>query len=284
MKVTLSHSLWAALAIAALALTGCPEKNDESDETEEKKDAKKDKDTSATTSKTVEVTTEDPTPGVDSRARAELDGKEPDAGWSGTVVGVAGAKVAFTAGKGWKPAKSGTWATATAADDKAAFVAGSYKEGDDATAKVGEAATALSYANCTWGTAESITLGKDNLPATVADGVCKKGGANVKAVYATMAGKDMNVVAVGGWPDGGDDKSVFNTFRSAKKLGGGSGGIGACCAALRSNAANAPLNQKGGYLMAAGTCDDLRNDPRGAAALGQVRAALAGLNIPSPCR
>ena len=53
-------------------------------------------------------------------------------------------------------------------------------------------------------------MGKDNLAADVADGTCKRGAGEVKAVYATLA--DDKSIAMGAWDTGGDDKSVFESF------------------------------------------------------------------------
>lgn len=274
---------------AVLALTACP-KDDETETTETPPVATNTAATPAETATATPTTTLAPeapgAEGVEAKAKAELDGKTPDAGFTGTTLAVAGTKVSFTVPTGWKATKSGDFTIAPSADEKARFGAGGYKDGDDSAAKLTALATAMSLTDCQWSTPESISMGKDKLPATVSDGVCKRGGASVKAIASTMAGKDMNVVSMGAWDEGGDSTAVFNTFRSAKKAGGGGDptGIAACCSALRGNAASAPLNVKGNYLAAAAACDAVRNNPQGRAALAGVRSMLAGANIPAACR
>jgi hypothetical protein len=277
--------------IAVLALTACPKDETESDETAAKPATTQAPATTAapTTSAPTTLAPEAPgAPGIEAKAKAELDGKEPDAGFQGTALSVTGSKVTFTVPTGWKTTKSGAWHVSTAADEKGRFAAGSYASGDDTTAKITEAATAASLTECKWSTPESISLGKDKLPATVSDGACKRGGTNVKAVAATLAGTDMNVIAVGGWDEGADSAAVFNTFRSAKKAGGGGDptGIAACCAAIRSNGKSAPLAQQGVYASAAAACDAVRTNPQGRAALATARGILSagGGQIPAACQ
>jgi hypothetical protein len=89
---------------------------------------------------------------------------------------------------------------------------------------------------------------------------------------------------LGSWDADGDSATVFGAMRSVAKAKGGVDEIGACCAALAQNAKSAPPQQVPMYMMAAGTCNNLRSNPQGRAALGQVRAALAGANVPAACR
>jgi hypothetical protein len=93
------------------------------------------------------------------------------------------------------------------------------------------------------------------------------------------------LLVVGAWDADGDANGVFGSMRSINKaVGGDASGISACCQALRQNAKSAPPEQQGGYLMAAGVCEAMKNDPNGRAALGQVRAALGAAGAPAACR
>lgn len=220
--------------------------------------------------------------GPQARVKSEVDGKDPDPGDRGPAL--AAGKVSFTAPQGWTAGKSGVWSTATATDNKAAVAAGALAAGESSISKLSEAAGALGYTDCQWGTSESLAAGKERIPATAADGTCKQNGAVVKTAY--VAFDSLNALALGGWAEGGDANAFFSTFRSAKKLGGGgdSTGIAACCAALAQNANSAPPEQKGAYIAAAAACRAVINNPQGRAALATARAMLAGANVPSSCR
>ncbi|MSP24551.1 MAG: hypothetical protein EXR75_05175 [Myxococcales bacterium] len=227
-----------------------------------------------------------PTGGSGSVAKTELDGRAPDAGHAGATISITGSKATFVVPGGWTT-KPGEYSVSTAADGKARFAATAYKDGEAPATKLGAAATALGLTDCAWGTADSISLGKDKLPASAADGTCKRDGNPVKAVYAATSGKDMHVLAVSAWDEGSDNKGALNTLRSCKGATGGTGdptGIGACCSALKQNAASAPITQKGAYLAAAGLCQSLVSNPQGKAALSGVRAMLAGAGVPPACR
>ena len=287
----MSHCAWALLA--TLVLAGCP--RDESTETTPsapEKSATTAEATAQPTAKPTAAATTQPSteltvdrgetpPGITPRVKSELDGRSDGA--TGPALAVTGGKATFSSVKGWKNGKSGTWTTSTAADGKAMFGAGALKASDDVAAKATEAATALGLTDCKWGATDTATVGKDKLTATVADGICKHNGADAPAAYAAFAGN--GVIAVGGWDKaGGDRKGVFDVFRSVKKIGGGGGGLAACCAALQQNAASAPPQQKGAYIAAAGACRAAMSNPQGRAALAQIRAMLAGANVPATCR
>ncbi|MBI4702167.1 MAG: hypothetical protein HY744_13635 [Deltaproteobacteria bacterium] len=288
MKATLSRNAWVVLA--ALALTACPKKDEtETGATATKPTAEATTATPAPTPSTAETTKVTPDvppakPGIEPRVKTELDGREPEAAYTGSPLAVAGAKASFVVPSAWKQGKSGAWATAIAADEKARFAAGAVGTGDDPAAKRTEATSALGLSDCDWATAETISLGKDKLSASAADGVCKRGGTTVHMASVTLAAE--NVVAVGGWDDGGDSAGVFGAFRSCKKTGAGGDatGIAACCSALQQNANSAPITQKGLYLSAAAACNAVRNDPRGRAALAGVRGMLMGAQVPAACR
>ena len=289
MKAKLTHS--ALVVFATFGLAGCPEESTEetgppqaSAET-----TKAEPTATATAAPTVALTVDNGpgTPGVTPRAKMALDGQPPDGGATGGTFAVKGSKASFGVPKGWASSQSGDFSVRAAADKKSSFTATSWGEKEDPSAKRDPAAAALQLTDCTWAPPESIALGKDKLPATVADGTCKHAGVNSPAVYATIAGDDLNVAAMGTWDDpGGNQNAVFSIFKSAKKAGGGGDptGIAACCAALQQNSVSAPIQQRGYYLAALGVCNAMRSNPQGRAALAQVRAALQGANVPAPCQ
>ena len=262
-----------ALALIAMfAVVGCPKKEstteEPSKETSEDGDNKSDKGEDGgddakdpepkASAKPAKLEPDQPKP-ASGRAAQELDGgKEPASDFSGTDMTAGRTK--FVGAKDWKKSSSEGFTVFEAADGKARFAAnGSSNPSGD----LEKAAKALGLTDCKWGTAGSISLGKDNLAADVADGTCKRGAGEVQAVYATLA--DEGSIAIGSWDAGGDDKSVFESFRSATKVTAtGFNPIAACCAALAQNAASAPPQFKGAYIAAAGACNAVKNDPEGA--------------------
>lgn len=222
----------------------------------------------------------DTKPGITPRVKAEVDNRAD--GITGTALAVTGATASMQSPTGWNTTKGDVTVSASA-DNKAQLgVAPIGAEG--ASGKVAAVVSALGLTECQWNSEESVTLGKSKLPATAADGVCKRGATKVETAYVAPSAEKLLVV--GAWEPGGDMANVFGAMRSVAKAGGGGGdptGIAACCAALRQNGANAPPEQKGAYMMAAGACDALKSNPQGRAALGQVRAMLRGMNAPSSC-
>jgi hypothetical protein len=225
----------------------------------------------------------EPAPGglsITPRAKAELDGKEPDAGYKGTTLAVTGAKYGFTAPTGWKTSSAADVSMAAADGDKAKFGATGYKDGDDMAQKTEAVLKGLGLTGCTWGADEDVTLGKDKVPAKVADGVCKRDKADVRVIRAIVTGENAKIVAVGAWDDpGGDDKGVLETFRSLAE----GGSVAACCSALASNAVSAPMNQKPIYAAAVAVCQSLTSSKEGREALAQIRGKLPGVPIPAAC-
>ncbi len=277
----MSHNAWALIALVALA--GCP-KDETEEETLTAPSTVAPETTTPPPETTATLTPETPSSGIESLAKAELDGKDPDPAHKGPGYAVTGSKASFVLGSGWTTKPQGTAKVASASDQKGSFTGTSIGSAT-ADAKRDEAATALGLTECQWSTPESISMGKDKLATTVYDGACKQGDKDVKAVAAAIEGE--KVVAVGAWPsEGGDSKTVFNIFRSVKVVSGTGDptGLAACCAALRQNAASAPLHQKGNYIAAAGACDAARKSAQGRQALAGVRAALAGANVPAACR
>ena len=277
----------ALVALSLIALTAACKEKDESE-------APKKASTGATTVPTVVATASatavaqvvpdaPPSAAGSGLAKAELDGKEPDAGWAGSSLSAS--KLTFVHPRDWT-AKSGDFSSAALADGSHGLAAGKYPDGASGSSLRDAAAKALGLTECSWGTSETISLGKDKLSAEAADATCKRAGKAAKALFVATSGKDMNVVAVGSWDDGTDNKSVLNTLRSAKgaAVGGDSSGIAACCAAIKQNMASAPLMYQGAYAAAFGACNSARSNPQGAQALGAVRGLLGAVGVPGACR
>lgn len=80
------------------------------------------------------------------------------------------------------------------------------------------------------------------------------------------------------------DAADADADADAKVVGGDPTGVRACCAALRQNAKSAPLQQQGAYLLAAGACDAMVNNPQGRAGLSSLRGMLGGAGLPAACK
>lgn len=285
-----SWILIAALA-ASTALAACKKEESETDAPDD--DAPAEADTSSSSepsaspdeapsaSATAAAAAPTPAPAgeIEAAIVAAIDGKE-DGAKGGPTVAVTGA--AFTTAAKWKKSKSGKFSVGTSADGKSHFAAAGFGKKDDPASKLDDAQKALGLTDCKWAPPGSATTGKDKLPATVADGLCKKGGAQVRTAYAAIAHEDINALAMGGWADGGKKDEVFGAFKSVKKSKGG-GGIAACCAALQGNMASAPPAQAPFYMGAITACNAAKGSPDAARALGQIRAALRGASIPAAC-
>ena len=276
---------WTSFAFAVLALTGCPEKEDDSDE-DEKKDKTEEKDDEDKPDPAPEpkpdtvMEPDNTTPGIEARVKSELDNREDGA--TGTALTIAGGKAIFQVPTGFTSKKNGNFDHAQTADGKAHFAA--TQNSGDSNKLVEDGTKALGLTECQWGASESVTVGKDKVPATAQDGVCKKGSDSVKTFQVIYSG-DANTVAIGAWMDGGKTNDVFGIARSVKPVKGGGGpGIAACCSALQQNAASAPPQFKGAYIAAAGLCQSAVSNSQGRAALAGIRAALGAASVPSTCR
>lgn len=282
MKARFSHIAWFFVAVATLA--GCPEKEEDVDEDKTEEEDKKDPEPTSAEPAEPEPTTDlkpedsaPPVPGVTPAVKAALDGREDGADnkkWT-----VAGAGASMNTPDTLKQGKTGTFSSAETEDKKAQILASGFT--GDATTKLDEMVKAAGLTDCKWGNDESITTGKDKLSATAADGTCKKGDATVRTARIAFTVERLAVLTA--WEDGASNDPLFATVRAVEKAKGGSNPIAACCAALQSNAASAPPHQKGAYLAAFGACNALIGNPQGRQALGQVRALLAGANVPAPC-
>lgn len=60
--------------------------------------------------------------------------------------------------------------------------------------------------------------------------------------------------------------------------------IAKCCAALRQNANNAPLDQKAYYMAAAGACEGQKGNPSAQQAFASIRQTLQGAKMPGACQ
>jgi hypothetical protein len=276
--------------VALLVLAGCPEESKDTVVAMPKPSAATSSKTSSEPSSTpppasasgsgTPTPTPTPTPGggltVTPRAKAELDGKEPDAGYNGNGLAVTGQKYGFTVPAAWKV----TGDKAAADGNKSQLGATGYADGDDMAKKTEAVLASLGLTACTWGGDEDAALGKDKLPSKVADGVCKRDKVDVRVVRAIVSGDKAKIVAVGSWDDpGGDDKGVFESLRAIAE----GGNIQACCSAITQNMASAPLQQKPIYAAALVVCQSLVNTQQGREALGQIRGKLPGVPIPAAC-
>lgn len=273
--MNIRKNVWLVLPVLVLA-SGC--KKEESSEPTPQPTATAAPTPTATQAPTVELKPENPTakPGIEARVKAEVDNRSD--GIAGAAMAATGAKATVPAPGGWASSKSGDFAVATSADKKAQLAAAG--AGAD---KLDAAAAALGLSGCQWNGGENVTVGKDKLPSTAADGTCQKGTVAVKTAYVATAGE--NLLVVGAFEPDGDANNVFGAMRAiAKSGGGGGGGLAACCSALRQNAKSAPPEQQGAYLLAAGACDAARNNPNTAVALGAIRAALRGAAMPGVCQ
>jgi hypothetical protein len=217
---------------------------------------------------------------IEARVKTELDGRAD--GITGSPLAAAGALASLQTPAGWTTSKSGDFSVAASADKKAQLAA-SGVGAEGAAGKLPAAATALGLTSCEWGTPEPVTIGKGKLAGVAADGVCTRGTTQIRAAYVSPTAEKLLVVGV--WDPGGDVAGMFGAMRSiAKAAGGDPTGIAACCSALRGNAKSAPPEQQAALLFAAGVCDGVKNSPEGRAVLAQVRAGLAGAQVPSSCR
>ena len=280
--MTARRNAWFFLAAAtSLLLAACPnndKKDDDEDEPKKTKSAEPTATTPPAATTPTPVTTETaPRPaGITPLVKAEVDNRA-DGIAGGQKVSVP-AKAAIDVPAGWTLTKGETQ-VATSTDQKARVAVTNFgPEGPEG--KLAGAATAAGLTNCQWAPPEPVTAGKDKLPGQVADGLCSRGAGQVKAAFLASEG----LLAVGSWDDGGDQANVFGSFRSLTKALPGTDSIAACCAAIRGNMKSAPPQQVFIYTAAAGVCDNLKNNPQGRAMLGQVRAALAGAQVPASCK
>ena len=223
-------------------------------------------------SASVKIDKGDTKPGIDPRVKAEVDDRAD--GIQGTALVLSGAKATLQTPSAWSTVK-GDISVVTSTDKKATL--GAAAGGAEKLDKVAEA---LGLKDCQWNPAESLTLGKDKLPGSGADGLCKKESVLLKA--AMVHGESLFVLVT--WEDGGDDASLFGSLRSIARAGAWGPSIPACCKALEQNAVSAPPDKKGAYLLAIGACKAAMANPDTAAAIRTIQAAAKGIGLPAECR
>jgi hypothetical protein len=277
--MNMRKSVWLLVSLS-VAVVGCPKSEDDGGSpTAATTAAAQPAPTPAPLTTSAALTPQQPAaqPGIEAKVKAEVDNRAD--GIAGTIIPVTGAKAAISGPKGWAPSKSGNFSVVTSADKKAQLAAAGAGPGDFEAG-----ATALGLTGCKWNPAEPVTVGKDKLAGSAADGLCQRAGAPAKAAYVALTNE--NLMTVGAWDDGGDSASVFGAMRSIVKAAGGgdASGIAACCAALAQNAKSAPPEQQGAYAVAIGACNSLKSSPEGRQALASVRAALGGAKAPGACQ
>jgi hypothetical protein len=272
MKVCKGLGLVALLCFAA----GCPEK----EETKPTPLVPPPVVDAGTAAPTAAVTVEQPpTAKIEPRVKVELDGRAD--GITGTAVAQTGATGSLQVPATWTTTKGEPTVSKTA-DGKSQVAVSSFVAAEGPAAKVAAASTALGLSNCTWNPPEALTVGKNKLPATAADGLCTRGAVQARAAWVAPTAESLLVV--GSWDPDGDAGSVFGSMRAiAKPTGGDPTGIAACCNALSQNAKSAPPDQQLLYGAAISLCQAAKSDPNARQALAGVRAALRGANVPASC-
>lgn len=223
-------------------------------------------------SASVKIDKGDTKPGVDARVKAEVDNRED--GLTGTALAVSGAKATLQTPKDWQTTKGET-TVVTSADKKSSLGAAA-----GGAEKLDKAVEALGLKDCQWNPAESLTIGKDKLPGSGADGLCKKGEGSIKA--AMVYGEGLFVLVA--WEQGADDASLFGSLRSIVRAAQQGSSVAACCKALEQYSISAPPDKKGGYLLAIGACKAALSNPDTAAAIRAIQAAAQGIGLPAECK
>jgi hypothetical protein len=257
------------LFVAGLALAGCPDETAESESGSEPTEITSSRPEGSSTSNGSEEPAPETKIEIVALAKEALDGKRPDASYSGT--GLAVEAWVFTVPEAWDTSTTDDVELAKAGDGQSRF--GAARSGSDVIG-------ALELGDCRWSDEEEVRLGAGEIPAKVADGVCMRKDTPVRTIRAVIDGEGKGLVAIGGWDDGSDDENVLETFRSLEKAKP----IAACCSALSGNAANAPPPQKPFYAAALVVCQSLVRSKAGREALAQVRSKLPGVPVPGECR
>lgn len=129
------------------------------------------------------------------------------------------------------------------------------------------------------------------LPLAIAMGAngCKKEEETVAAPAPTPTPAPTPAPVANVMPEedaGADAADAADADDAAKKVVGTGDptGVQKCCSALAQNMKSAPPDQQLGYGAALAVCNGLINNPQGRQALGAVRSALRGANMPSACQ
>ncbi len=144
--------------------------------------------------------TEGKKPAIKPEAKTALNQQKPKE-TKGTWLDIPDTNGAFLVPEGWTTDSGNGLAIASSKDEKAGFVATTYAKGTDPTPILGKLAGALEFQECEWSKTEDVTLGPDNIPAKVADGVCLRKGKGVYVMYAMVSGQDLNAFVLAGWDE-----------------------------------------------------------------------------------
>lgn len=94
--------------------------------------------------------------------------------------------VQIKAPTGWNRKQSGEWGMLGSPDKKALLAFVNFDRPGESTAKLGQVAMVLGTSDIKWGSAKSITIGPDAMPAQAADGTCKFPAGDGIISYATV--------------------------------------------------------------------------------------------------
>ena len=158
------------------------------------------------------------------QAKAALNEAKPVEQPGGKWVDIPDTNGTFQIPKDWKVIEGGPkgWALISSPEETSGFIATTFKKGESPTSKLGEAATNLGFSQCEWQKTEDVVVGKDQLPAKVADGVCLQEDTGVYVIYLMAQGDDINVFIMAGWDEDAseeDAKQVVEIFTTIKKKG-----------------------------------------------------------------
>jgi hypothetical protein len=133
---------------------------------------------------------------------------------------IPGTNGTFAVPKTWKHKTEGEWVVSGAADDSSGFVATTYKPGEDPTGKLGKLAQALEFTDCEWGALSDVTIGKDEFPAKMAEGLCLQKEVWNYVQYFLVPGAGLNVFVLAGFDETAKDAQIQeleDILRSIKK-------------------------------------------------------------------
>jgi hypothetical protein len=133
---------------------------------------------------------------------------------------IPGTNGTFAVPKTWKHNTEGDWVMAGAPDDSSGFVATTYKPGEDPTGKLGKLAKALEFTDCEWGALSDVTIGKDEFPAKMAEGLCLQKEVWNYVQYFLVPGAGLNVFVLAGFDETAKDAQIQeleDILRSIKK-------------------------------------------------------------------
>jgi len=150
------------------------------------------------------------------QAKAKLDEK-PKADAKGSWLDIPGTTATILIPDGWNAKTDGAFALG--GTDSAGIIATTYAKGEDPTALLGKLAGALEFTGCEWGETADVTIGADDIPAKVADGVCVAGDKGNYVMYAMVEGGDINAFLMGGFDEDASEQAmaaVVESFISIK--------------------------------------------------------------------